>query len=170
MITCLGKSCSFGLPRVPFVYYCQFMYLVYVFMRFTHEVSETSVAFLDVRITKNNHGAFRVNLPMPIYTCTTHHTIRNIRSGAYHTVRPLDIGEYAAVLTILWSKQHAQAESTQPRLPKTVDRESNTTSSRHQQTGFTTKTRHNPSRTEWCNTLYPYLQPGEPPCHQNPIT
>ena len=25
---CLGKSCSFGLPRVPFVNCCQFMYLV----------------------------------------------------------------------------------------------------------------------------------------------
>ena len=28
MTTCLGKSCSFGLPRVPFVNCCQFMYLV----------------------------------------------------------------------------------------------------------------------------------------------
>ena len=28
MITCLGKSCSFSLPRVPFVNCCQFMYLV----------------------------------------------------------------------------------------------------------------------------------------------
>ena len=28
MITCLGKSCPFGLPRVPFVNCCQFMYLV----------------------------------------------------------------------------------------------------------------------------------------------
>ena len=28
MATCLGKSCSFGLPRVPFVKCCQFMYLV----------------------------------------------------------------------------------------------------------------------------------------------
>ena len=27
MTTCLGKSCSFGLPRVPFVNCCQFMYL-----------------------------------------------------------------------------------------------------------------------------------------------
>ena len=26
MTTCLGKSCSFGLPRVPFVNCCQFMY------------------------------------------------------------------------------------------------------------------------------------------------
>ena len=25
--TCLGKTCSFGLPRVPFVNCCQFMYL-----------------------------------------------------------------------------------------------------------------------------------------------
>ena len=28
MTTCLGKSCSFGLPRVPFVNCCPFMYLV----------------------------------------------------------------------------------------------------------------------------------------------
>ena len=28
MTTCLGKSCSFGLPRVPSVNCCQFMYLV----------------------------------------------------------------------------------------------------------------------------------------------
>ena len=28
MTTCLGKSCSFGLPRVPFVNCCQFMYFV----------------------------------------------------------------------------------------------------------------------------------------------
>ena len=28
MTTCLGKSCSFGLPRVPFVNCCHFMYLV----------------------------------------------------------------------------------------------------------------------------------------------
>ena len=28
MTTCLGKSCSFGLPCVPFVNCCQFMYLV----------------------------------------------------------------------------------------------------------------------------------------------
>ena len=26
MTTCLGKSCSFGLLRVPFVNSCQFMY------------------------------------------------------------------------------------------------------------------------------------------------
>ena len=28
MTTCLGKSCSIGLPRVPFVNCCQFMCLV----------------------------------------------------------------------------------------------------------------------------------------------
>ena len=28
MTTCLGKSCSFGLPRVPFVNCCQFIFLV----------------------------------------------------------------------------------------------------------------------------------------------
>ena len=31
MTTCMGKSCSFGLPRVPFVNCCQFMYLVTYF-------------------------------------------------------------------------------------------------------------------------------------------
>ena len=29
MTTCLEKSCSFGLPCVPFVNCCQFMYLVF---------------------------------------------------------------------------------------------------------------------------------------------
>ena len=28
LTSCLGKSCSYGLPRVPFVNFCQFMYLV----------------------------------------------------------------------------------------------------------------------------------------------
>ena len=28
MTACLGRSCSFGLPRVPFINCCQFMYLV----------------------------------------------------------------------------------------------------------------------------------------------
>ena len=32
MTTCLGKSCSFGLPRVPFVNCCQCMYLVVSFL------------------------------------------------------------------------------------------------------------------------------------------
>ena len=29
MTTCLGKSCSFGLPRMPIVNCCQFMFLSY---------------------------------------------------------------------------------------------------------------------------------------------
>ena len=32
MTTCLGKSCSFGLPSVPFVNCCQFIYLVLSFL------------------------------------------------------------------------------------------------------------------------------------------
>ena len=32
MTTCLEKSCSFGLPRVPFINCCQFMYLVISFL------------------------------------------------------------------------------------------------------------------------------------------
>ena len=31
MTTCLGKSCSFGLPRVPFVNCYQFMYCYFPF-------------------------------------------------------------------------------------------------------------------------------------------
>ena len=31
MTICLGKSCSFDLPRVPFVNCCQFMYMYLVF-------------------------------------------------------------------------------------------------------------------------------------------
>ena len=37
MTTCLGKSCSFGLPRVPFVNCCQFMYLVISYFPFGFE-------------------------------------------------------------------------------------------------------------------------------------
>ena len=38
MTTCLGKSCSFGLPRVPFVNCCQFMYLVISFLVFEDKI------------------------------------------------------------------------------------------------------------------------------------
>ena len=31
MTTCLGKSCSFGLPQVPFVNCCHFMYYLCYF-------------------------------------------------------------------------------------------------------------------------------------------
>ena len=31
MTTCLGKSCSFGLPHVPFVNCCQFSYFSFGF-------------------------------------------------------------------------------------------------------------------------------------------
>ena len=31
MTICLGKNCSFGFPRVPFVNCCQFIYLVISF-------------------------------------------------------------------------------------------------------------------------------------------
>ena len=34
MTTCLGKSCSFDLPHVPFLNCCQFMYLVISFFGF----------------------------------------------------------------------------------------------------------------------------------------
>ena len=37
MTTCLGKSCSFGLPRVPFVNCCQFMYSVFSSFPFDFE-------------------------------------------------------------------------------------------------------------------------------------
>ena len=37
MTTCLGKSCSFGLPRVPFVNCCQYMYSVFSYFPFGFE-------------------------------------------------------------------------------------------------------------------------------------
>ena len=37
MTTCLGKRCSFGLPRVPFVNCCEYMYLVISLLVFRAE-------------------------------------------------------------------------------------------------------------------------------------
>ena len=44
MTTLLGKSCLFGLPRVPFVNCCQYMYLVCLFvLRLNIPVNNVSV-------------------------------------------------------------------------------------------------------------------------------
>ena len=47
MTTCLGKSCSFGLPRVPFVNCCQFMYLVFFSFWFSGQDMGSFVSLPD---------------------------------------------------------------------------------------------------------------------------
>ena len=47
MTTCLGKSCSFGLLRVPFVNCCQFMYLVVFPFGFEGRMSDLIVSVPD---------------------------------------------------------------------------------------------------------------------------
>ena len=49
MTTCLGKSCSFGLPRVPFVNCCQFMNLSYGPFGFEGRILDLIVSVLDHR-------------------------------------------------------------------------------------------------------------------------
>ena len=44
MTTYLGKSCSFGLPRVPFVNCCQFMYLVIPFWFWGQDVGSDCIS------------------------------------------------------------------------------------------------------------------------------
>ena len=47
MTTCLGKSCSFGLPRVPFVNCGQFMYLVISLLGFEGRMWDLIVSVPD---------------------------------------------------------------------------------------------------------------------------
>ena len=47
MTICLGKSCSFGLPRVPFVNCCQFMYLVISLLDFKGRMWDLIVSVPD---------------------------------------------------------------------------------------------------------------------------
>ena len=47
MTTCLGKSCSFGLPRVPFVNCCQFIYLVRFLFGFEGRTCDLIVSVPD---------------------------------------------------------------------------------------------------------------------------
>ena len=47
MTTCLGKSCSFGLPRVPFVNCCQILYLVIFPFGFKGRIWDLIVSVLD---------------------------------------------------------------------------------------------------------------------------
>ena len=51
MTTCLGKSCSFGLPRVPFVNCCQFMYLVISLFGFEGRMWDLIVSVPDHRLS-----------------------------------------------------------------------------------------------------------------------
>ena len=48
MTTCLGKSCSSGLPRVPFVNCCQFMYLIISILVLRAECGIWSYQFLII--------------------------------------------------------------------------------------------------------------------------
>ena len=47
MTTYLGKSCSFGFPRVPFINYPQFMYLVISFFGFKGRMWDLIVSVPD---------------------------------------------------------------------------------------------------------------------------
>ena len=48
MVTCLGKGCSFGLPHVPFVNCCQFMYLVISLLIFEGRMWDLIVSVLII--------------------------------------------------------------------------------------------------------------------------
>ena len=65
MTTCLGKSCSFGLPRVPFVNCCQCMYLVVsllvTFSEFVKMASTNESLLFDVRQISSFIKFFRTN-------------------------------------------------------------------------------------------------------------
>ena len=57
MASCLGKSCSFGLPRVPLVNCCQFVYLVILLFRF-----EGSMVQQQTFKNKSIDHAFKVRI------------------------------------------------------------------------------------------------------------
>ena len=57
MATCLGKSCSFGLPRMPFVNCCQFMYLV-----------------ISLLVTRTGYGILLYQFQIIAYLFTLHVT------------------------------------------------------------------------------------------------
>ena len=70
MTTCLAKTCSFGLPRVPFVNCCQFMLLEFSYFPFGFEgriwdlitsVPDHCLSFYFVTINRlflQNHGKY----------------------------------------------------------------------------------------------------------------
>ena len=47
MTTCLGKSCSFDLPRVPFVNCCAFMYFVVISLLVEDRIWDLTVSVPD---------------------------------------------------------------------------------------------------------------------------
>ena len=69
MTTCLGKSCSFGLPRVPFVNCCQFMYLVISLLVLRAGCGLCLYQFLIIAypFTENLKGLFFVISPFILF-------------------------------------------------------------------------------------------------------
>ena len=57
----LGKSCSFGLPRVPFVNYCQFMYLV-----------------ISLLVLRAGYGIRLYHFPISAYLFTLHTRVTSV--------------------------------------------------------------------------------------------
>ena len=47
MTTCLGKNCSFGLPRMPFKNCCQYMYLIVSLFGFEDRMWDLNVSVPD---------------------------------------------------------------------------------------------------------------------------
>ena len=64
MNTCLGKSCSFGLPRVPFVNCCQFMYLFISLLGSVRVVERLALPTSDHGVTGSNPAGGEI-LPEP---------------------------------------------------------------------------------------------------------
>ena len=61
MTTCLGKSCSFGLPRVPFVNCLQFMYLVISLLDLIVLVPDHCVSFFFPSVI---HVVIHIDFPL----------------------------------------------------------------------------------------------------------
>ena len=74
MITCLGKSCSFGLPRLPFVNCCHFMYLV-----------------IFVLVLRAGYGIWLYQFLIIAYLFTLHSCPQEAKEAAYKEglVRPV---------------------------------------------------------------------------------
>ena len=68
MTTCLGKSCSFGLPRVPFVNCCQFMCLVIslLFLRSGCGIWLYQFLIIAYLFTLPPHHPFPAKLPLAL--------------------------------------------------------------------------------------------------------
>ena len=60
MATCLGKSCSFGLPRVPFVNCCQFMYLVISLLVLKQDLGSDYISSRSLLIFLPSNVSFKI--------------------------------------------------------------------------------------------------------------